>query len=277
MIINNIPKRHFYNNKEYILDFQKKIMILNKDFHNLLLSKKLWNKFGFKKIGGSSVGDVLRVDNFKSDFAAFCRICWCDMPILDKKFINAGIAIEPKVIKVLESHLNVEIKTFPPSEYNYDYFSNKDEIIGGIPDGYIESKKIILEIKTTKENNYDNWNMFGIPPAYLKQAQIYTYLMGVEKFWIVATFLKEEDYINPESYPIENRKVKNYKFLINKEQVEDDILKIKTWYNFHTLEGKSPQWDEVKDKDLIDYLKCENEEQYIALLQKWKNEGKFVD
>lgn len=277
MIVKNIPKRHFYNKKDYQLDFNNKKLILSPELHKKLLKNELWGKFGFKKIGGSSVGDVLEVDDFKSQFLAFCRISWCSLPILDRKYVDAGIHIEPKVIAALEEVLNTKITIFPPEKYNFDYFSNKDDIIGGIPDGYIEEKKIILEIKTTGEKNYNNWETYGIPLGYLKQAQIYCYLMGVEKFWIVATFLKEEDYLDPANYPIQNRRLKNYKFLINKEQVQDDIKRIKDWYIHHTVIGVSPQWNDVKDKDLIDYLKCENEKEYIELLIKWKEEGKFVD
>lgn len=273
----NIPKRHFYNKREYKLDFENKVMILNEEFHKKLLNKKLWNKFGFKKIGGSSVGDVLEVDDFKSQFGAFARISWCGLPILDSKYVDAGVAIEPKVIDVLKEVTKEEIQTFNPYDYNFDYFSEKDEIIGGIPDGFMKNKEIILEIKTTGEKNYSNWNEYGVPMSYLKQAQIYTYLMGVEEYWIVATFLKDEDYLNPNEYPIKKRKLKNFRFKINKAQVQDDIKKIKHWYEKHTLSGTSPIWDELKDSDLIDYLKCENEQEYIDLLSKWKKEGKFVE
>lgn len=239
-MINNIPKRHFYNNKEYFLDFEKKILVLDPQFHEKLLNKKLWNKFGFKKIGGSFVGEVLAVDKYKSQFQAFCKISWCSLPILDKKYVNAGIKIEPKVINALKETLKVDITQFPPEKYNFDYFEDKDEIIGGIPDGYINEQKIIIEIKTTGEKNYEQWKQFGIPAGYLKQAQIYAYLMGVEKFWIVATFLKEEDYLNPDNFPIKQRKLKNYPFILNKPQVLDDINTIKEWYNKYTKLGYSP-------------------------------------
>lgn len=276
-MINNIPKRHFYNNKDYFLDFEKKILILDPEFHEKLLNKKLWNRFGFKKIGGSSVGDVLAVDKYKSQFQAFCRIAWCSLPILDKKYVNAGIKIEPKVVAALKETLKVDIEQFPPEKYNFDYFEDKDEIIGGIPDGYINEKKIIIEIKTTGEKNYEQWKQFGIPAGYLKQAQIYTYLMGVKKFWIVAAFLKEEDYLNPDQFPIKQRKLKNYPYILNEAQVLDDINTIKEWYKKYTKLGYSPAWDEEKDSDLIEYLKCENEQQYLELLEKWKIEGKFID
>ena len=104
--------------------------------------------------------------------------------------------------------------------------------------------QIIIEIKTTGEKNYEQWKQFGIPAGYLKQAQIYTYLMGVEKFWIVAAFLKEEDYLNPDQFPIKQRKLKNYPYILNEAQVLDDINTIKEWYKKYTKLGYSPAWDE---------------------------------
>lgn len=270
------PKRYFYNERDYQLDFDNQVLILKPELHNKLLTKTLWNKFGFKKIGGSSVGDVLETDSFKSQFAAFARMAWCGLPILDTKYVDAGIIIEPMVINVLKEATKKEIETFNPDDYNYDYFEGKDDIIGGIPDGYIPSDKIILEIKTTSEKNYQNWITFGVPSGYLKQAQIYCYLMGVEEYWIVATFLHDEDYVNPNNYPIRERRIKNFRFKINKSQVQDDINIIKSWYEKHTRTGISPKWDLKKDNDLLEFLMCKNEQEYESLLEKWIEEGKYV-
>ena len=40
-MINNLPKRYFYNNKDYKLDFEKKQLILMPETHKMLLEKKL--------------------------------------------------------------------------------------------------------------------------------------------------------------------------------------------------------------------------------------------
>lgn len=270
-----LSKRHFYNGIDYKLDEVNKNIVLEHDFHQKLLDKKLWNKFGFKKIGGSSVGDVLETDNFKSQFAAFARIAWIGLPILDRKYVDAGIDIEPKVINAIEERLNLKVETFDPIKFNFDYFADKDDVIGGLPDGFIRDKKIIIEIKTTGEKNYDNWNKYGVPISYLKQSQLYSYLMDVEDFWIVATFLKEEDYEDPKNFPIKERKIKNYKYKINKKQIIDDIEIIKDWYRTHTISGISPQYNLMKDADLVEYLKCHNEDEYKELLAKWHLEGKL--
>ena len=272
-----IPKRHFYNKRDYDLDFTQKVMVLRPAFHEKLRNKTLWNKFGFKKITGTLVGDVLEVDEFKSQFAAFAKIAWCGLPVLDRKYVDAGIAIEPMVIAALRQVTHKAIETFDAAQYDYDYFRDRDPVLGGIPDGFITADQIILEVKTTGEKNYHNWNLYGIPPAYLKQAQIYTYLMGVQEYWIVATFLKEEDYARPHEFPIRARRLKNYRFQIRPAQVEDDIQTIKTWYAHYTQTGISPPWDDLKDQDLLAYLQCEDETQYRHLLERWKQEGKYVE
>ncbi|UWD34556.1 MAGa7180 family putative nuclease [Mesomycoplasma molare] len=268
-----LKQRKYYNKKHYFIDKEHKILRLDPEFHNNLLKNKgTWN--GFKKIGGSSIGDVLLTDSFKSQFLAFVRIAKLDMPILDTKYIDAGVAIEPKVIEVIRNKTNKEIETFPPEKYSYDYFKGKDDIIGGIPDGYIKDLNMILEIKTTQLKNLEKWESGELPLAYLKQGQLYSYLMGCDTFAIVATFLEPQDYDDPKNYPIEKRKIRTYKYQTNVPQIEDDIEKIKEWYNFYTEKGYSPQYNEKLDGELLEYLECENEEQWNNLLDKWKLQGK---
>lgn len=270
-----IIKRKYYNNVHYKLDKETQTLTLLPDFHNLLLNKGLPFGRGFKKVGGSSLGDVLLTDGFKSQFAAFCNISNLGLPVLDEKYIKAGIAIESKVIELIKETSKKEVETFPPEKYNYDYFADKDDVIGGIPDGYIPETKMVLEIKTTGEKNYDNWVKYGPPLAYRKQAAQYTYLMGVKEFSIVGTFLKEEDYLHPEDYPIRERKTRNWKFEINLNEVQDDIAKIKEFYKKWTTEGTSPKYNPVIDADLLQWLECTNDEEWEQLKNKWIEVGKY--
>lgn len=36
-----VPKRHFYNNQDYYLDYQNQVMVLKPEFHDKLLKKTL--------------------------------------------------------------------------------------------------------------------------------------------------------------------------------------------------------------------------------------------
>lgn len=272
----NQIKRHFYNGIHYEIDEVNKVVKLLPNFKNKLDEKKLWGKFGFKKIGGSSIGDVLKVDQWKSEFAAFCRMSWIGLPILDRKYVDAGISIEPMVVNAIELKTNKKIITYDPYKYNFDFFADKDDVVGGLPDGFIEETRTIIEIKTTGEKNLEKWNKWGIPAGYLKQAQLYSYLMGVNNYAIVATFLKDDDYANPFAYPVKERIIKSYPYKVNIAQAEDDIKKVKDWYLKYTQSGISPQYDENLDSDLLMWLKISNEEEWEQLKNKWINEGKLV-
>lgn len=271
-------KRHFYNNVDYIVDTENQSVKLLPIFHKKLLEKTLWGKFGFKKIGGSSLGDVLLTDNFKSQFKAFCRISWIDLPILDRKYVDAGIVIEPMVLKKMKEDKNVKnIETFPADKYNYDYFKNK-EIIGGLPDGlaYTHSnQKILIEVKTTNIKNKINWKKYGIPLAYRKQAQLYAHLMDIDVFVISTAFLDDHDYLEPSSYDINRYDLFIQPFKVSKAQVLDDIAKVKNFYKMYTISGVSPKYDLLKDGDLLEYLLCSSNEEWITLQKKWKNTGKI--
>ena len=263
--MSNEIKRHFYNGIHYELDEENKTVILKDEFYNTLKTKSLWGKFGFKKIGGSSIGDVLQVNNFASEFGAFCRMAWISLPIVDRKYVDAGIAIEPKVIEMIELATKKKVTTYDPMEYKFDFFADKDDVVGGLPDGYIEVDKNILEIKTTGAKNYDKWNTYGVPQNYLKQAQLYAYLMGARKYTIVATFLQEEDYANPSNYPIRERRMKNWSFDLDEAVAKDDIKIVKDWYAKYTSSPISPTWDERKDAELLEWLRISDKDEFA----KW--------
>lgn len=273
--MSNEIKRHFYNGKHYEIDRENKVVKILPDFYSTLKNKKLWGRFGFKKIGGSSIGDVLEVDQYKSQFAAFCRIMWIGLPILDRKYVDAGIAIEPKVIDAIEMISKKKVQTFAPEKYNFDYFADKDDVVGGLPDGFIEEDNMVIEIKTTGEKNWDKWMSWGIPTAYHKQSQLYSYLMGANHYSIVATFLKEEDYLEPENFPIQNRRLKNWKFDLDRVKAADDIKKVKDWYYKFTESGISPKYDLSRDADLLEWLEPSNEFEWEMLKRKWELEGKI--
>lgn len=270
-----IIKRKYYNGIHYNLDKDSQTLALLPEFHEILLNKKLPFNRGFKKVGGSSLGDVLLTDSFKSQFAAFCNIANLGLPILDEKYIKAGIAIESKVIELIKETSKKEVQVFPPAKYNYDYFANKDDVIGGIPDGFIAETNTVLEIKTTGEKNYDSWIKQGPPISYRKQAAQYTYLMGATKYAIVGTFLKEEDYLDPEHYPIRERRTKNWIYDLNTVEVLDDITKIKKLYKAWTTLGVSPRYNPTLDADLIAWLECASENEWEALKNKWLESGKY--
>ncbi|MDC8913965.1 hypothetical protein PR248_02855 [Metamycoplasma hyosynoviae] len=267
-----LPERKYYNNSEYFLDFDRKVFVLSDAFKQRLW-KNRYSFFGYKKITGTNLGDILLVDSFKSQFNAFSRICGLSLPVLDTKYVDAGVIIEPKIAEFVEKSLKSELKRFDGKQYQFDYFK-ENKLFGGLPDVYCEEKKLIIEIKTTGVKNFEYWKKNNPPLGYIKQAQLYTYLIGAKKFSIVAIFLEEDDYIDPDKVDITKRKIKNFNFSLDKKQVEDDMEKAREWYDKYTSLGISPTWNENNDQDLIEYLKCSNKEEWLALYKKWIAEGK---
>lgn len=96
---------------------------------------------------------MLGVDSYQDPFAAFVRIAWLDMPVLDKTYINAGIKLEPMLLELLQRQFNRSIKGYKASDYDYDFFKDKQAVIGGVPDALMEDKRILLELKTTSVKN----------------------------------------------------------------------------------------------------------------------------
>ncbi|WP_033178680.1 MAGa7180 family putative nuclease [[Mycoplasma] anseris] len=267
-MIYKAPYRRFYNEEHYQINWETQTIKLNPEFHKRLLSFPYTNPNGFRKLTGTALGDILEVDNFKSQFAAFARLCGLAMPVLDEKYIRAGVILEPKILSLVEQAIGEELQRFDAKEYQYDYFK-ENKLFGGLPDGFAKQNQIIIEIKTTNEKNYDFWTNKEVPIGYQKQAQLYAYLMGVDSFSIVAIFLKDEDYTDPNQVDILKRKIKNFNFKVNKAQVLDDIKFCEEWYNQYTKSGISPKWKNGIDNDLIEYLKCKNQDEWTQLYNHW--------
>ncbi|UUD34709.1 hypothetical protein NPA07_02705 [Mycoplasmopsis caviae] len=291
--VKKLSKRKFYNGQDYTLDEDRQIVKLSADFHNTLLNS-LGTFNGFKKFGGSSIGNVLETDAFKSKFQAFCFMSRLSMPVLQTKYIDAGVAIEPKVFELLQENFDkmhasdVKIGKVPanskPTEVihieaekvNYDYFKGKHDILGGVPDGLIPSKNIVVEVKTVQEKKKIDWDAPNnkIPLDYKKQAQLYAFLLGYDKYMIAAAFLKEDDYADPYNFPIKKRYFATYPFKVDKKMAEDDANVIIEFWKRYSQLGTSPKYNLVKDRDLVDYLRCHNEEEWKELFDRWKSLGK---
>ncbi|WP_406617225.1 MAGa7180 family putative nuclease [Mycoplasmopsis adleri] len=266
-----------YNGVDYILDESKHVVILKPEYHNLLLNSKSAFQ-GFKLFGGSSIADILETDSFKSQFGAFCHMARLKLPALQLKYINAGVAVEPKIFEVLrKSSPDKKFDHIIASEVGYNYFKGLNEYIGGVPDGLIQADKNVLEMKAVNIKKYDQWtrnNNSGVPTDYIKQAQLYAYLLNYKRFTIVAAFLEDGDYADPEAIDLNQRIVKTFPYKINVEEAKDDIEKVEKFYKKYSVSGVSPQYELPRDSDQVEYLRCRNEQEWEALFNKWKAMGK---
>ncbi|WPB54722.1 hypothetical protein SAM46_01010 [Mycoplasmopsis verecunda] len=256
--------RKYFNKKDYTIDYKNQVLILSDELYSKLHSNNQFDKY--KKMGGSSIADILIKDAFKNEFSAFCHITRLKLPVLTQKYVHAGVVLEPRIFDYLREKMpNVSIENYEAAAYNYDFFAS-DPIIGGVPDGFLPSKNMILEIKTAQEKKKDVWEKEGVDPSYRKQAQLYSYLKGADSYAIVALFLKPElgDYEQPEEIDLAQRHMKTYPFKLNKQDALDDIKKIKDWYNFYTNTKTSPKFDLSINADQLEYLEC-------ASMEEWSN------
>ncbi|WLP85785.1 MAGa7180 family putative nuclease [Mycoplasma seminis] len=266
--------RKLFNKKDYSIDYQNQVVILSDHLYQALHSQNQFEKY--KKMGGSSIPDILIKDAFKNEFNAFCHITRLKLPVLTQKYVHAGVVLEPRIFDYLRSKMpGVEVQNFEAAKFNYDYFAS-DPIIGGVPDGFLPNKNMILEIKTAQEKKKEIWAKEGVDVSYRKQAQLYAYLKGADSYAIVALFLKPElgDYETPENIDLATRSLQTYAFKLNKQDALDDIEKIKNWYNFYTNTKISPKFDLSANADQLEYLECSTFEEWEALLNKWKAQGK---
>ncbi|QDF64971.1 MAGa7180 family putative nuclease [Mycoplasma nasistruthionis] len=268
--------RKYYNNRDYFLDFENRTLTLSDALYAKLKGTNQFEKF--KKIGGSSVGNILISDNFKNDFIAYCFITRLNPAVFQTKYIDAGNAIEPKVFDLLRAtYPDQVIENYRAEDYGYDYFKDTHPIISGVPDGYIPAINRIVEVKTAGAKKKEAWDKYGVDKSYIKQAQLYSFLKGANSFIIVAAFLNDDagDYLNPEQVDLTQREVKGYAFTIDQNVVRDDIKKVEEWYKFYTNTNVSPKFDLAVNADLIEYLKCENQQQWIDYANKLKQQGKM--
>lgn len=269
-----IKKRHFYNGKHYTIDRENNVVRLTPEFATQLRSNKLWGKFGFKKIGGSSLGNVLGSNPFGSRFEESLRIMWLNLPMFDDKYTKAGQEIEPKVVAIMESKLNQTLKRYSGEDYDYDYFK-EHEFIGGLPDATGDRRT--YELKTTGEKNIQKWEEYGVPEYYQQQVALYDYLLygnGEQQHTfeavIVACFLKEEDYANPANVDLTSRVIKSYKVKYDPSDVESWMEKSKKFRDVIIKHGVSFPFDlsNKKDAEIISYLECKDENEYNDWLVK---------
>ena len=163
-----------------------------------------------KKLTGTRFAAVLGLDKWTTPFEVWCAVTRTyEKPFEDNKYTIAGKIIEPKVIDYLNRlYFGGSLKT-PTDVYGEDYFQKtwgdffpKDRVFGGMWDalayndkGEVES---VIEIKST--SRVEEWADGKAPHRYALQACLYAYLLGVDHVVMVASFLEEKDYVNPEAF-----------------------------------------------------------------------------
>lgn len=222
-----------------------------------------------KKITGTRFSQVLGQSSFVSPFASWCDITKLySAPFEETKYTIAGKVIEPKQFEFARAKYEKEGMRFvrpadkfgddPMQTTHGDFFSYKD-VFGGMWD-YICEKDgkpyVVFEMKTTSVRYEARWRQ-QIPEDKLMQAALYAYLLRVDYFYIVASFLQPEDYDHPEGYVCTDantiiRGIKTSTFFSG-ERV-GYITHALQWWDRYVTRLTSPQYDPLGDVNTINAI-----------------------
>ena len=219
-----------------------------------------------KKITGTRFAAIMGKNKWNTPFKAWCEITRTyEEPFEDTVYTVAGKIIEPKQAEYMrKAYFMTGLKT-PTDLFGENYFKKtygdffkENRIFGGMWDYllYDENGKIstVLEMKTTKRS--EDWEN-DIPEYYALQAALYAYLLGVDSVMMVASFLEDDDYKNPDAFvpSAENTIVRPFRVSERYPDFENLIRDAEMWWKKHVGGGISPAYDEKKDADILRALR----------------------
>lgn len=218
-----------------------------------------------KKITGTRFATILGLNPWSTEFEVWCAITRLyEKPFEDTKYTLAGKTIEPKQADYIEKNYGIDIIR-PKDIWGEDYFKKtfgdffpEDDILGGMWD-YIglndEGKEdTILEMKTTKR--VEDWEG-DVPEYYALQASLYAYLKKLDFVCMVASFLADKDYENPQAYKctVDNTITVQFNLKERYPDFDKKVALARKWWKEHVIKGISPAYDETKDAEILKVLR----------------------
>ena len=212
-----------------------------------------------KKITGTRLPQILWGDRFGTPFTKWCEIMRVyERPFEDNKYTIAGKKIEPIQFEYARKQLAKQGRTFiaPKDRYGDDFvadFFETDEVFGGKWDYLIDedgSVAAVLEMKTT-QNKRATWTA-QYPKEKSIQAALYAYLLGVDEYFMVTSYLNPSDYNAPENYvctPL-NTAITRIDFASHRDEFEKKvIMPMMEWWETHIVTGISPAYSTTNEAD----------------------------
>ena len=218
-----------------------------------------------KKITGTRFATILGLNPWSTAFEMWCAITRTyEKPFEDTIYTIAGKTIEPKQAEYMENSYGMDIIR-PTDVYGEDYFSKtygdffpRQKHLGGMWDYLLKGEdgkvEAVLEMKTTKR--VEDW-VNDIPDYYALQAALYAYLYGIDQVIMVASFLSENDYDDPEDYVpnVSNTVTKEFKVSERYPDFANMVAQVEQWWTDHVDTGISPVFDETKDAEILKVLR----------------------
>ncbi len=219
-----------------------------------------------KKITGTRFAAVLGRNHWATPFEVWCEVTRTyQKPFEDTIYTLAGKAIEPKQIAYMKNAYAMTDLRTPTDLFGLDYFKKthgdffpKLPIFGGMWDSLLvdeeERPRAVLEFKTTKRS--EDW-ADDVPENYALQAALYAYLLGVEEVILVASFLEEGDYIEPEKFVPTAANTITVEFRLHERypDFESLLAQAKSFWENSVMGGVSPDYDEKRDAEILDQLR----------------------
>ncbi|WP_373797444.1 YqaJ viral recombinase family protein [Jeotgalibaca porci] len=229
-----------------------------------------------KRLTATRFATVMGLNAWQTPFEAWCAITKTyEDPFEDTIYTIAGKVIEPKIIDYLNRTYFMDVKS-PEDIYGQDYFKKtwgnffpNEEFFGGMWDALGDD--FVVEIKTTKRA--EDWQN-DIPIYYKLQAALYAYLLGFDNVIVTATFLEDNDYVQPELFEPNHTNTVMFEFSMAEafpNFEEDYIYPASQFWHKHVMTGISPDYDEKKDAEILKVLRTNNlapEDDEVAELLK---------
>ena len=218
-----------------------------------------------KKITGTRFATVLGLNPWSTEFEIWCAVTKLyEAPFEDTVYTVAGKTIEPKQAEYMEKSYGMSL-IYPKDIYGEDYFKKTwgdffpdQPILSGMWDYLLKGEdgktEAVLEMKTTKRA--EDWKD-DIPEYYALQAALYAYLLGVDDVIMVASFLEEKDYDNPEGFTPSAKNTITVEFKVSERypDFKEKVATVEKWWKDHVETGISPQFDEKKDAEILKALR----------------------
>jgi predicted phage-related endonuclease len=244
-----------------------------------------------KKLTATRLGTILGCNPWSTDFEVWCAVTRTyEKPFEDTIYTVAGKTIEPKQAEYMRRSYMMDNLVTPTDKFGEDYFSktwgdffHEEPIFGGMWDYLLEGEdgapEAVLEMKTTKRS--EDWAE-DIPEYYAVQAALYAYLLGIEDVIMVASFLEDKDYKNPEKYVPNAKNTITVEFKLHERypDFEDKIAQATKWWMNHVETGISPDFDEKKDEEILKVLRTNSlapETDVEALIKEGEALKKEID
>ncbi len=219
-----------------------------------------------KKITGTRFATILGLNPWSTAFEMWCAITKTyEKPFEDTIYTIAGKTIEPKQAAYMKKSYAMDILS-PTEMWGADYFNKTwgdffpdsphlggmwDYLLKNDEDQHIEA---VLEMKTTKRA--EDWEN-DVPEYYALQAALYAYLLGVDDVIMVASFLEEKDYEDPNKFKPSAANTITVEFKVSERYPDfaEKVAQVEQWWADYVETGISPVYDEKKDAEILAALR----------------------